>query len=57
MGLKITNPVGRDDVYVVHNGIIVNHGEIWAKLGKQPKAEHRYRGHQRNRCVTPRRRR
>lgn len=36
-GTEDNQPVGRDDVYVVHNGIIVNHGEIWAKLGKQPK--------------------
>lgn len=33
-GLGDNQPVLRDDVCVLHNGIVVNHEEIWAKIGK-----------------------
>lgn len=33
-GLSDNQPVLRDDVCVIHNGIVVNHEEIWARIGK-----------------------
>lgn len=33
-GLSDNQPVLRDDICVIHNGIVVNHEEIWAKIGK-----------------------
>ena len=30
-------PVKRESIYVIHNGIIVNHEEIWAKINLEPK--------------------
>ncbi len=34
-GLSDNQPVLRDDICVIHNGIVVNHEEIWARIGKQ----------------------
>lgn len=34
-GLGDNQPVVRDDVVVIHNGIIVNHEEIWTRLSKK----------------------
>lgn len=34
-GLGDNQPVLRDDICVIHNGIVVNHEEIWAKIGKE----------------------
>jgi hypothetical protein len=34
-GLGDNQPVVRDDVVVIHNGIIVNHEEIWTRLSRQ----------------------
>lgn len=33
-GLGDNQPVLRDDVCVIHNGIVVNHEDIWARIGK-----------------------
>lgn len=33
-GLGDNQPVLREDVCVIHNGIVVNHEEIWAQIGK-----------------------
>lgn len=33
-GLSDNQPVLREDVCVIHNGIVVNDDEIWAKIGK-----------------------
>ncbi|MDQ7780785.1 MAG: glucosamine 6-phosphate synthetase, partial [Planctomycetota bacterium] len=33
-GLSDNQPVLREDVCVIHNGIVVNHEEIWARIGK-----------------------
>lgn len=33
-GLSDNQPVIRDDVCVIHNGIIVNHEDVWSKLKK-----------------------
>jgi len=33
-GLGDNQPVLREDVCVIHNGIVVNHEDIWAKIGK-----------------------
>jgi hypothetical protein len=33
-GLSDNQPVLRENVCVIHNGIVVNHEEIWAKIGK-----------------------
>lgn len=33
-GLSDNQPVLRDDVCVIHNGIVVNHEEIWTKIKK-----------------------
>jgi glucosamine--fructose-6-phosphate aminotransferase (isomerizing) len=33
-GLDDNQPVLRDEICVIHNGIVVNHEEIWAKIGK-----------------------
>jgi hypothetical protein len=33
-GLGDNQPVLREDVCVIHNGIVVNHEEIWANIGK-----------------------
>ena len=30
-------PVKRESIYVIHNGIIVNHKEIWSKINLEPK--------------------
>ncbi|MBD8066014.1 glucosamine 6-phosphate synthetase [Devosia sp. PTR5] len=35
-GLNDNQPVLREGICVLHNGIIVNHGEIWDKIGKTP---------------------
>jgi hypothetical protein len=34
-GLEDNQPVVRDDVFVLHNGIVVNHDAIWAQLNKK----------------------
>lgn len=34
-GLSDNQPVLREDVCVIHNGIVVNHEEIWAQIGKE----------------------
>lgn len=34
-GLEDNQPVVRDGVFVLHNGIVVNHEAIWAQLGKK----------------------
>ncbi|HAX42554.1 MAG TPA: glucosamine 6-phosphate synthetase [Solibacterales bacterium] len=34
-GLGDNQPVLREDICVIHNGIVVNHEEIWAKIGKE----------------------
>lgn len=34
-GLQDNQPILRDGICVIHNGIIVNHEEIWAKIGKK----------------------
>lgn len=34
-GLEDNQPVVRDDVFVLHNGIIVNHEAIWGQLSKK----------------------
>ncbi len=36
-GLADNQPVYRDGVCVVHNGIVVNHEALWEQLGKTPK--------------------
>ncbi|MGE3420287.1 MAG: hypothetical protein AB7I42_29910 [Bradyrhizobium sp.] len=33
-GLGDNQPVVRDDICVLHNGIVVNHEQIWPKIGK-----------------------
>lgn len=33
-GLGDNQPVFREDVCVIHNGIVVNHEDIWAKIGR-----------------------
>ena len=33
-GLADNQPVYRDDVCVIHNGIVVNHDALWAQVGK-----------------------
>jgi len=33
-GMDDNQPVLRDDVCVIHNGIVVNHEQIWEKIGK-----------------------
>lgn len=33
-GMGDNQPVMRDGVVVIHNGIVVNHEDIWAKIGK-----------------------
>lgn len=33
-GLNDNQPVLRDDICVIHNGIVVNHEEIWGLIGK-----------------------
>lgn len=38
-GMADNQPVLRDGVCVVHNGIVVNHEEIWAKIGKTPELQ------------------
>lgn len=35
-GSSNNQPVVRGDVYVIHNGIVVNHDALWDKLGKRP---------------------
>lgn len=34
-GLEDNQPVVRDDVFVLHNGIVVNHEAIWGQLSKK----------------------
>ena len=34
-GLSDNQPVLRDDICVIHNGIVVNHEEIWDRIGKE----------------------
>lgn len=34
-GLSDNQPVVRDGIAVIHNGIVVNHEEIWPKIGKE----------------------
>ncbi len=38
-GLADNQPVYRDGVCVIHNGIVVNHELLWGQLGKTPKQE------------------
>lgn len=33
-GLSDNQPVLRDNICVIHNGIVVNHEELWARIGK-----------------------
>ena len=33
-GLSDNQPVLREDICVIHNGIVVNHEDIWAQIGK-----------------------
>ena len=35
--LSDNQPVKRDSIYVIHNGIIVNSSEVWDKIKLQPK--------------------
>ena len=35
-GLEDNQPVYRDGVCVIHNGIVVNHKALWAQIGKTP---------------------
>ena len=35
-GLMDNQPVYRDDVCVIHNGIVVNHNNLWEQIGKTP---------------------
>ena len=38
-GLADNQPVVRGDVCVIHNGIVVNHDQIWARIDKSPELE------------------
>lgn len=38
-GLADNQPVYRDSVCVIHNGIIVNHDSLWERIGKERKQE------------------
>lgn len=38
-GLADNQPVVRDDVYVLHNGIVVNHDRLWESLGQDRRHE------------------
>lgn len=38
-GLSDNQPIIRDEIGVIHNGIIVNHEVIWNQIGKKPKLE------------------
>ena len=38
-GLSDNQPVVRGDVFVIHNGIIVNHEELWSQLHLERKQE------------------
>lgn len=38
-GLSDNQPVVRDEVFVIHNGIIVNHEELWSQLKLERKQE------------------
>lgn len=38
-GLADNQPVYRDDIVVIHNGIVVNYEELWAKCSKERKQE------------------
>ena len=38
-GLADNQPVYRDGVAVIHNGIVVNHAALWAQIGKTPHQE------------------
>ncbi|NBX36592.1 MAG: glucosamine 6-phosphate synthetase [Planctomycetes bacterium] len=38
-GLADNQPVVRGGVCVFHNGIVVNHADLWAQIGEQPRQE------------------
>jgi hypothetical protein len=38
-GMLENQPIERDDVYVIHNGIVLNGAELWNKIGTKPKLE------------------
>lgn len=38
-GLADNQPIVRDGICVLHNGIVVNHASIWPKLGDTPRQE------------------
>ncbi len=38
-GLADNQPVVRDGICVFHNGIVVNHAEIWNQIGNQPRQQ------------------
>lgn len=38
-GVSDNQPVAVEDIFVLHNGIIVNHEEVWSKIGKNPTLE------------------
>ncbi|MEY4827998.1 MAG: hypothetical protein RLZZ288_1549 [Planctomycetota bacterium] len=38
-GLADNQPLIRDGVCVFHNGIVVNHADLWAQIGEQPRQE------------------
>ncbi|WP_211249182.1 hypothetical protein [Nocardioides aequoreus] len=38
-GLNDNQPVVRDDVFVLHNGIVVNHERVWDDLGLDPRQQ------------------
>ena len=56
-GLNDNQPVLRDDICVLHNGIVVNHEAIWEKIGKTRAAADRHRGDPRDRRGASRERR
>ena len=41
--LTDNQPVKRESIYVIHNGIIVNSSEVWDKIKLQTKLKNRYR--------------
>jgi len=38
-GLGDNQPVIRDGVAVIHNGIVVNHADIWPRIGQEPRQQ------------------
>ncbi len=38
-GLEDNQPVVRDGVCVFHNGIVVNHADLWPQIGEQPRQQ------------------